>query len=121
MHYFEGKKVGSFRLKAYIRIPTYHSLNINNSCALINVLLCCNRTGWELDIEGPLKLLHVVIQVAVRCCNLQKLVYIDLAKSFEINRPSILINPVISLWILFDNQISFLELKFLSKDGTGKN
>lgn len=80
---------------------TYHSLHIQNSSALIDVLLCCNGTGSELNSKGPLKLSDMVLHVAVHCGNLQKLVRINLSKFFNVDWTPILINPVMSLWIVF--------------------
>lgn len=95
------------------KILTYHPLHIQNSSALINVLLCCYRTRRELDNEGSLEFSNVVLHVAVHCCDLHKFVGINLTKSFNVNRPSILVNSMVSLWIIVEDLIYFLELEFL--------
>lgn len=85
----------------WLTMITYHSLHIKNSCALINVLLCCNGTGRKLGNEGSLKLFYMVFQITIRCGDLHQLVRVDLSQAFNVNRLSILINSMMPLRVVF--------------------
>lgn len=65
---------------------TYHSLHIQDRCALVNVFLGCNGTSRELNSECPLKLSHMVLKIAIQSCDLQQLVRVNLTQPFYVNR-----------------------------------
>lgn len=98
-----------------VQIFTYHSLYVNNSCALINVFLCSDRAGWELIIKGPLEFLNMIFNISVQCCGLHEFVSINFTQSFYINWSSLLINSMMTLGIILKDLISFFELIILTR------
>lgn len=91
-------------------------MHIQNSCALINVFLCCNRTCRKLADESPLELFHMILQITIHCCDLHQLGGINLTQALNVNRASIFVNSMMPLWIVLQNFINFLEIKVLNKE-----
>ena len=92
----------------------YHSLHIQDGCTLIDVLLCSNGASCKLHIKCPLKLLNMVFDIAIHGCDLHKLSGIYLAQSLNVDRSSIFIYSMMSMGIIFQDFIDFLEFKFLA-------
>lgn len=98
---------------------TYHSLNIQDGGALINVSLSSDWTSWELIDEGSLELLNVIFKISVHGGDLHQLVWINLTQLFNVNWPAFLVNSMVSLWIVLLNFFNFLELKILFRKTKG--
>lgn len=92
---------------------SYHSLDIKNSCALINLLLCGDGASWELNVESPLKLHNMVVDIPIQSCDLHQLGRVYLTKPFDVHRSSFLVNSMVSLRIVLQHFINFLEFKLL--------
>ena len=92
---------------------SYHSLDIKNSCALINLLLCSDGASWELNVESPFKLHNMVVDIPIQSCDLHQLGRVYLTKPFDIHRPSFLVNSMVSLRIVLQHFINFFEFKLL--------
>lgn len=84
---------------------TYHPLYVEDRCTLVNLPSRRNGARWELGCEGPLEFPHVVIHIAINCSHLHQLGGINLSKSFDINRSPLLIYPVMTLGIVFQDFI----------------
>ena len=92
---------------------TYHTLNIQNCCAGINVPFCSNRASWEFDWEAPLKLLHMVFYISVHRCDIHKLARVNFTKPFNINWPPLFVNSVITMRIILQNSVQLTVLEIL--------
>lgn len=91
----------------------YHSLHIQNGCALIDVLLCSNGTSCKLEIKCPLKLLDMVFDIAIHGCDLHQLGGIYLAQPLNVHWSSIFIHSMMPVGIILQDFLEFLEFKIL--------
>lgn len=106
--------------EGYIAI-TYHSLHIQNSCALINVFFGRDCTRWHFIIVSPLKLLDMVLQITIHGGNLHELGGINQTKSFNIYRPSILVDAMMPLGIVLKDLFFLLEIEVLTNGSWQKH
>lgn len=91
----------------------YHSLHIQDSRTLIDVLLGSNGTSCKLRIKCPLKLLNMVFDIAIHGCDLHQLAGIHLSQFLYVHGSSFFVYPMMSLGIIFQDLVNFLEFKLL--------
>lgn len=92
---------------------TYHTLDVQDGGGRVNVPLSGQCAGWESLPEGPLKLLDMILDVAIRRGNVHKLVRIHLPEPLDVHRPALTVDTVVALRVVAQHVIQFFELEIL--------
>lgn len=74
----------------------------------------CNRTCWKFFSKSPFKPLDVILQEPFYCGNIHKFSRFNLAKSFNIDRPSPFVYTMVTVRVMTLNFLIFLILKILN-------
>ena len=80
----------------------------------------CHGTSWKLNCEDFLKLPDMIVYIPLHCGNLHKFVCINFSQSLNIDRSSLLVHTVITMWIIVQNFIQLFEFKILMKISTNQ-
>jgi hypothetical protein len=62
-----------------------------------------NGAGRKLLTKCSLKLMYMVLNISFPCCGLHKLIRFNITEQLDIDRPSILVNPMITMGIILQN------------------
>lgn len=115
-----GKKKNCISVREKREKRAYQALNIQNCCARINVFFCSNWTSRELNLEAFLKLQHMISYVSIQSRHLHEFVGINFSKPFNVNRPTLLVHTMITMWIVLKHFIQLSVLKVLLENRSKK-
>lgn len=75
-------------------------MDVQFSCSGVNVPLGWQCEGKEPLLEGPLKLMHIILDVAIHWDDLHELIQIYFVEPLNIHWPTFAVNAMVALTIV---------------------
>ena len=100
-------------LDEFIFKTTYHPVNVQDCGGRVHMMFRGNRARGKLEVEGPLKLEHVVFQVPLERGALHELGCVHSPDPLNVHRPPIEVDPMVALRVILPDFIQLGEHEIL--------